>query len=159
MNPLAQLRDIHVPQAISWWPLAVGWYMLIFLSLLVIVGLTIWSYNYWRMNRPRREVLEKLGKLKQQYAREEDRVAIAVEISTLLRRATLAMFPRSEVANLQSEAWLQFLDNTGNTKAFTQGAGRILITAPYQSQAKFAADELFAVIDDWINAAMKRVRR
>ena len=30
-DPLAQLRDIHLPEPILWWPLAPGWWVLIVL--------------------------------------------------------------------------------------------------------------------------------
>lgn len=159
MDPLMNLRDIQLPQAIGWWPLAIGWYLLGFFVLLVLLGVIRWGYRYWVMNKPRREVLAKLKLLQVQYQREADKVALAMALSTLLRRATLALYPRFEVASLQGEAWLHFLDETGNTQQFSQGVGRMMITAPYQSQAAFQVDELFTLITQWINTAMKAVRR
>ena len=39
---LAQLRDVHEPTIISWWPLAYGWWVLIVLTLIfVITSITI----------------------------------------------------------------------------------------------------------------------
>jgi hypothetical protein len=35
-DPLAQLRDIHLPEAVSWWPLAIGWWLV---AIVCILGL------------------------------------------------------------------------------------------------------------------------
>lgn len=159
MDPLASFRDIHMPAAIGWWPIAIGWYILSFIVLFVLASAIIWGYRYWRMNKPRREVLFRLKQLREQYQREADNVALAMELSTLMRRATLSLYPRFEVASLQGEVWLHFLDETGDTREFSEGVGRMIISAPYQSQAKFPVDDVFQLITAWINAAMKRVRR
>ena len=34
-----QLRDIHLPEAVSWWPLAIGWWVLGFLAIIAIAVL------------------------------------------------------------------------------------------------------------------------
>ena len=39
-NPLDQLRDIHLPEPISWWPLAPGWWLLIIIALALMVWAT-----------------------------------------------------------------------------------------------------------------------
>ena len=55
---LAQLRDIHLPEPIGWWPLAPGWYLLGFfvLSLAVILAYTI--RRYILNGRAKREALK-----------------------------------------------------------------------------------------------------
>ena len=32
---LQQLRDVHVPDSVSWWPLAIGWWVIIGLVALI----------------------------------------------------------------------------------------------------------------------------
>ncbi|WP_156497551.1 DUF4381 domain-containing protein, partial [Oleiphilus sp. HI0043] len=40
-SPLDQLKDIHPPVDITWWPLAFGWWALIVISVIAIaLGLT-----------------------------------------------------------------------------------------------------------------------
>lgn len=155
VNALQGLRDIHMPPPVAFWPFAVGWYLLMVLSLLFIVAIVWYSFRHIRKNRPRKAVMHRLDGLRQRYARETDGVAIAMELSSLLRRATLVAFPRRQVAGLQGDAWLHFLDDTGRTKQFTEGVGRLLVTAPYQANSQFAVDDLFELISTWVKRNVK----
>ena len=73
----------------------------------------------------------------------------------LVKRTALAAFPREEVASLSGIEWLQFLDRTGHTDAFTRGRGRLLAELAYDPQViapldAAAVEELFSVIRRWI---------
>ena len=65
---LAQLRDIHMPTLIAWWPLAIGWWVVAGLILLILVSVI---YYNWRrqQQKPLRHVLAMLAKLQQQQNR------------------------------------------------------------------------------------------
>ena len=68
------------------------------------------------------------------YRREALRQLDAVDpggISTVLKRTALAAWPREQVAALTGAAWLAFLDRTGRTTAFTDGAGRHIETLAF----------------------------
>ena len=86
--------------------------------------------------------------------RHENRQFIVLETaqgaSALLRRAALARYARAEVAPLCGEAWLAFLDRSGRTTAFTGGAGRALVLAPYDPVASCDQDALHAACRDWL---------
>ncbi|MEZ5577178.1 MAG: DUF4381 domain-containing protein [Candidatus Competibacteraceae bacterium] len=128
-NPLADLRDIHLPEPVSWWPPALGWWLLAALSLVVIAGL-LWLWRYRRRQTPRRAALAELARLRGDFRRDGDGTAVATGISALLRRLALAHFPRTQVAGLVGDAWLQFLDRTGGDNQFSAGPGRALIRSP-----------------------------
>lgn len=155
MNPLAQLRDIHVPKFLGFWPPAIGWYLLVLVILFMAAAVGFMWRTYKKRMAPRKEALGKLTKLKHLYAHDADPVAIAIELSMLLRRAALAKYPRLQVANLRDKAWLKFLDKTGHTVEFSSGVGQALITAPYQRQSRYPVDELFKVTEAWIKTNVK----
>ena len=70
-DPLKDLRDLHMPDPISWWPPAFGWWMV--MGLLIIGGsLIIWAWVYRQRTRPRRLALAQLNDVKLQYAAHSD---------------------------------------------------------------------------------------
>ena len=153
-NSLAQLRDIHLPPAISAWPLAPGWYLLIIALALILSVIIIFAFRYYKKRKKR---LYMLRQLQQICVTHQDNPILAISnISALLRRITLARYPREKVAGLNGEAWLKLLDHCGNTHAFSQGAGRLLITAPYQQRASIDIEGIQQLIRGWINHVYDR---
>lgn len=146
------LRDIHLPADPSWWPPAPGWWILLTLLAFVTVGI---GYLYWHRQQMKLSSVslarESLLALRLQYAGEHNAQVLVRELSVLLRRLSISTFPRVDTASLTGEAWLQFLDNTMSGQQFVQGAGRILIDAPYRAEFKAGElDSLLDLCDAWI---------
>ena len=102
MNPdqasLDNLRDIVEQVPVSWWPLAAGWWVLGAVLLVVIALIVFWRVQQWRSNAYRRAALGEL-----------ESAASVAEISEILKRTALAVFPRAEVASLSGAAWTDWL--------------------------------------------------
>ena len=64
--------------------------------------------------------------------KDESRPAAVAEIPVLVKGIALAFGPRSEVASLTGDAWLQFLDRSYGGSGFTEGPGRLLPTIAYR---------------------------
>lgn len=131
---LANLHDILEPPPVPWWPPAPGWYAVAALALIVASVLTWRGWRRWRANRYRRLALLELAQL-QERAEDTGREAALRTLPALVKRTALAAFPRQEVAPLSGEAWLRFLSRTGETEAFTRGAGRLLEAVAYEPSA------------------------
>ena len=132
-DPLAQLKDIHLPQPVSWWPPAPGWWVVA----LTVCILTVWGgrrlWQYVHRNRYRRAALAALAQLEGSYAPgDEQTLPLLREVAALLRRAAIEAYGRSTVAQLSGDEWLAFLDRTGRTDQFGTGPGRALGTMLYQ---------------------------
>ena len=69
-----------------------------------------------------------------------------------MRRTALAAFPREPVAPLAGPAWLAFLDRSYGGKEFSQGAGRLLVSAPYQRRSpdRDQIEALAGLVRRWI---------
>jgi uncharacterized protein DUF4381 len=141
-DPLAALRPLHAPAPISWWPPALGWWLLLF----AILALLIVIYRYWRRMAPQRAALRGLKILH----KNPDDHPVAT-LNQLLKRYALVCWPATTVASLSGKAWLEFLDANGGNGKFCSGPGRILLTDPYQKQS---ADlhELTALARQWIKS-------
>ncbi|MEO5331644.1 MAG: DUF4381 domain-containing protein [Magnetococcus sp. YQC-5] len=156
MNQAAplELRDIHLPDPVSWWPPALGWWlvMLLFLFVLLAWGLyRLWSRRY----RIQKIALAELEQLSMAYLKHQDGQRLTGELSALLRRVCLVRYPRHQVAGLAGEAWLDFLDQGVSGSLFSKGPGRVLITAPFQRHTQVQVEELMNLCRQWIRAAPK----
>ena len=149
-DPLAGLIDIPLPQEVSLWPQT--WPLRIAIVLVAVLAVwAIWRFVHrYRANRYRREALSELDRMRQTSDAAPDR--LAAQLSLLVRRTALGAFPRETVAPLTGTAWLAFLDRSYGGDEFSQGAGRWLVSAPYQQTAP-DRDELNALrglVDRWI---------
>jgi hypothetical protein len=102
---LEALRDIHLPEALSWWPPAAGWWG-VAVVLLALGALVTWQL---RRRRMRRHALRELARIEAEFTACTDRVRLAGALSALLRRVALARFERTRVAALHGEAWIACL--------------------------------------------------
>jgi hypothetical protein len=126
------LRDLHLPEAISWWPLAPGWWVLIAGALIALSYLVHLYLQHRSGSAARRYALRQLDALTAEFEQHGDAVAFSSNVSELLRRTMLAYAPRGEVAGLTGEAWLQWLDRGLDRPRFQGDAGRKLLELPYR---------------------------
>jgi len=126
------LRDLHLPDAIGWWPLAPGWWFVLLLTA-VVIGYGVWrAFERWRHNAPRRYALRELARYEAEYRKHRNPVTLGKQLSELLRRGMLAYAPRDEVAGLTGEAWLSWLDNNMPLPYFHTEGGKSLLQLPYR---------------------------
>ncbi len=147
-DPLAALHDIHLPAPVGWWPPAPGWWLLAFITLtgLGMTGYLLWRY-YWH-HRYRRAALRELRALRNAAGFGERRWLIA--LAALVRRVAIESCGRGRIAELSGESWLRFLDQSGRTTEFSNGAGRALGDDLYRPCATADPDALLTVIGEWI---------
>ena len=146
---LAKLRDIHLPDPISWWPMAAGWYFLIFLALAVFALSYYFMRSAHRNGRAKRQALELLQSYEHESKHNANSQIISMKISELLRRVALVYFPRKEVARLEGEAWLAFLTSTSEGIDF-KAIREHLLALPYQPAKEVDLQPLFSSARQWI---------
>ncbi len=146
VDPLAGLRDLHLPPPVIWWPPAPGWWGLLILTL-AMAGIAWW---WWRTARRRRYRKIAIVALTRLAASQDDASLVVPEIANLLRRVAIESCGRPAVARLSGTPWLEFLDRTGRTSQFSQGPGQVLGTPLYQPNLAADPAALYAVVKDWI---------
>lgn len=147
---LQNLRDIHMPEPVGFWPLAPGWYVLavILLLLLLYVGYVI--YRRHQRGRAKREALSLLLEYERQYAAGSETGVISAQISELLRRVALVYYPRARVAGLSGLPWIAFLNETSSKINFNEISGLIL-DLPYQNKSSDVdLKPLFSSAKAWV---------
>ncbi|MDQ6950334.1 MAG: DUF4381 domain-containing protein [Mariprofundales bacterium] len=163
---LAQLRDIHLPDAVSWWPPALGWWLLFGLVLLLVA-----LFFYWRLRiqpglRARRQLQQQLdselSQISASYEKDSNAIAVCSQLSALMRRVALHCFSDVQAAGLQGDRWLRFLDQQAlvDTSFTGTAAGALLVQGAYQAQIEDdGVAALIAQCSDWMKAALKQAAR
>ena len=126
------LRDLHLPDAIGWWPLAPGWWVVVVILGVVVAYLLLRMYQRWQFNAPRRFAMLELGRYEAEYLEHRNPVVLGKQLSELLRRGMLAYAPREEVAGLTGGEWLVWLDRDMPLPYFHTEGGKSLLNLPYR---------------------------
>ncbi len=98
---LSNLRDIVVPKPPPFWPPAPGVWVVLAIVTAVMLVLCWRLYAARRRNAYRRAGLALLGG-----------AGTVHDVSVLLKRVALAVFPREQVASLYGKDWVVFLNRT-----------------------------------------------
>ncbi len=150
-DPLAQLRDIHLPPDVPFWPPAPGW---IALACLVLLILLIMAIREWRW---RRTLAYKALKALDATQTHDSR-ASAAAAAELIRRILVSR-NRTHEATLTGTAWEAFLG--AGKQGLAPHLAELVASAPYlpprTPQAAGAHDgalrtELLKAIRRWIRA-------
>ncbi|MDH4195456.1 MAG: DUF4381 domain-containing protein [Nitrospirota bacterium] len=157
-SPLQDLRDVHLPDPISLWPPALGWWIVFGLMVAGVI-VFIWMRAYRYRTKARRLAMAELGAVKQHYKIHKNDQWVVQRLSEITRRYAMANFPRTEVAGLVGSSWLGFLDRTGGTNQFTEGVGHVLSSGPYQPQSLVPAADLLPLVERWIQHVSPPTRR
>ncbi len=138
-DPLAGLRDLHLPAGIGAWPPAPGWWLMAAL----VVGLAVGSVLWFRHRRRslRVHALRELDGLVLRRTGDHDLQALATDIGELLRRVALARFGARRVAPLHGSSWQSFIEEHHRTRRRAAGNdpdfAHALAAAPYAPASRF----------------------
>jgi len=159
------IRDIHLPEPVSWWPVAPGWWLLIATMLLLLVFIFI-ARKIYRSRQLKRDIASELENIKQRYLLSNDKSQLAKSLSVLLRRASITFYPATDIAGLTGERWLAYLDETGrhsaNAAKFQSETGEVLLSAPYlpeDASLDFDAHALLHLCESWLFAPHHKIQR
>lgn len=151
-SPLDQLADIHLPDGVSWWPLAPGWWILLALMIITAIGFFFWrrrkAQNYYRVIAQ-----HQLNGIYADYQQIQNAAAYLQALSLLLRRTALTAYPKQFNASIKGTEWLAWLDAVapGLNGKFDSQLGRDLLTSAYQKNPQLDVSGLHQLSSQWIN--------
>jgi hypothetical protein len=156
-DPLAGLADIAVPDPVSWYPQAWGWWVLAGGLFLVALVLALRRARRFAADRYRREALRECAALDARLDSESRRAAALVELAVLLKRTALSAWPRAKVASLSGRTWIDFLRRHGGRASVDERMARLLDDAEYRpsSLASLSPQDAHAcarAVRDWIES-------
>lgn len=155
---LAQLADIHLPAAISYWPPAPGWWVL---AVVLIALLSFAGKKLTRSIRQRKICQHALAELERCYialARDEDlqgdrlKLRFVNEFNSVMRRVALYHFPQSNVASLAGMAWVDFIREKGDSSLLNEEIAEALSYGRFQTKIDVDVDALNKLGQQWITS-------
>jgi len=159
MNPAMQntlnLRDIHLPDAVSWWPPAIGWWIVLAL-LLLIIYLTPKIYQrltFKPLNTVSNQAFEEIVA---DYRAHDDPLALIQSLSKLLRQISMSYHGREHSAYLTGNEWINSLNELTEENYFTDTLRNTLINGPYQKNTTFQTTNILNATKKWIEALPKK---
>jgi len=105
-DPLAELRDIHLPDSVSAWPLAPGWWLLMIVACAALSALLIAYTRRRRARLYRRQALQQLQLIAQQA---DNPIAALLE---LLKQTVNSAYPDQHYSSLSINAFFGFLQQS-----------------------------------------------
>lgn len=153
---LEQLRDVHLPNDVSWWPLAPGWWIIIGLVIIIAILLIVKAYLKKRHYRFARYAIDELEQLQQ--STESRWLA---KSQNIMRRLSLCYVDESELGQLSQGEWLDFLRQT-NHQSLSADTINAFVDLPYKPAS--ATDELDKTvilhqIIDWAGQLPENVKQ
>lgn len=173
-DPLSELADIHLPDAVNFWPPAPGWWVLAALVLFALFLLYRQQLARVFLRRRLGSALRELDKAYRKFQklaatqqgkaplRDEARNAAGLQLlqtfNAVLKRVALVHFSDPELPRLNGRAWLRFLDAQMHSADFTVGVGQVLGDGIYRPVFNADVEALHALCRRWVEQCYLKPR-
>ena len=152
-DPLAELRDIHLPPEIGWWPLAYGWWILITVLFTLTMFAIFFLVKQHRSNLYKRQALRELHALKKNLgSSNNDRFSYALNI---LKKTCISNHRSVNAVSNNIRDFIVFIRNQ-STKSLFQNIPENINEIMYDAEAdEISSDDLNKFLTDaekWISS-------
>lgn len=144
------LRDIHLPESLPWWPLAPGWWIL--LVLLLLIAILAWWYARARRRSLKRCGLDELARIRAAFDQGASASRVLADVSMLLRRVAISRRGRQPAASLSGAGWQACLAELSADNAFDSAQLEMLSRGRYRRDPDCDVGQLLAACDRWLRA-------
>ena len=159
MNPqaLESLNPIHLPDPVSLWPLAPGWWILICLPFVIGGLLVAWSFY---KKQPKQLACKSLTQLQLELdsaTTDKTQQQLLQEINQLLKRVSLILNPLGNTAKLSGATWGDYLVKQSEKEFFTSIQKQLLMTGPYAKPDSQQLDQ--QILGDLISRSKQWIKQ
>ena len=124
---LSGLKDLHLMNKPNFWPLAIGWWIVI--VGLIFFALLAWKlYSIWRDSPP----VYACRKAKKILHQQTEDIILLKKLSQLLKRVAIAADGRPQIAPLSDKKWQEYLTSR-ISEALTDQEAHLIAFAPYET--------------------------
>lgn len=151
---IPNLRDIEGIDPVSIWPLGLGWWILICMSVLtafLFIVIVLKRRNFLRSWKY--DTLKKIDFLEERMTQETARESL-IQLSEYLRRIAIFRYSRKECAGLFGDQWLEWLKQHDPKGFDWKEKGKILVDAPYAPEKSISLEQ----VKEYITAVKRWIR-
>jgi len=152
-----QLRDVHLPEQLGWWPLAYGWWIVIVASLITIIVSIVCLVRHRRQNVYRKQALKQLQLSYSNWQDKQDTVAYLQSVNAILKRSILHIDNASSLVKTTGKPWVNGL-NLLVKKPLLEKTQTALAIECYQTQSQTNVENIQADVMQWLKRHQKTMR-
>ena len=146
-DPLADLRDIHLPEPVEAWPPAPGWWLLGLCVLLAVTAGCIWAYRRYQRNAWRREALAELPAPDGVTTTD---IGYYSTLNQILKRSARVCHPGAGTDRMSGVSWQRFLcEQAPDLPAQPLIA---LARSPFLTEAEIPPETAHRLTRDWLRS-------
>lgn len=145
---LSQLKDIHLPNVITEWPISFGWWILLIVILSVIIAGTYFGYQKRKKSAKKRAALALLDHQYDQFKASNNSQVFLQQSNQILKRYCLDEYP--DAVSLSGPAWTDFLIRHSHKTFFNAELANAISQGVYQAHCQFDAQGLYQACTSWL---------
>jgi hypothetical protein len=155
---LAQLADIHLPGAVTFWPPAPGWWILAIMLIAGLYWLASKVINRRNLQKICEHALAELERCHREFAsdgssdRNYSKLRYVNAFNSVLRRVALVHFPQANVASLGGNAWVDFIREKGDSSDLNDELAAALSYGRFQTKCEVNVDAMNSLGQSWITS-------
>lgn len=134
-NRMWGLKEIPLPDPVSYFPETIGWLFLALLFGLFLCVLFAFYLRRWRQKAYLRQAIRDLQEITQQQLN-------YAQIPLILRRTALQKYERAEIASLRGRSFTDWLNDKLKRPVFEPEDGELLAALPYAPPKISSADRM-----------------
>ena len=146
-----QLRDVHLPDAVSWWPLAWGWWVLFILLMLSVGAALFLIVQKYKKNRYRKLATTELNNVFEAWQNDQQTHVYLHRANDTLKRVVLQSEQNNLMTTLSGQAWVEQL-NVWAKKPLTENSKNALAFECYKESPSSDIKALHADLIYWLKS-------
>jgi len=146
---LKELRDLQMPDAVSWWPPAPGWWLVGAIAAAALV----WAVWRWRQHREatryRRDARNAFSDIHNSWTNSKDANVYLNDAAALLRQIAIKTRGREHVAGLTGSAWIAELSELSGAP-LSSDTTAALTESRYRGVNDANIDRVHGELQNWL---------
>jgi len=126
--------SIITPEAITAWPLAVGWWLLLIVLIALVVTGVVFFRRYQQKWLYRHAALSELKSAIAQASSTNKSSIITTQLMTIIKRTYISAYPKSTLATLEGSQFLQHINSQVSAPIFSGSTLNTINSSLYSNQ-------------------------